>query len=100
MTARRRGLVEPSVLPGFGLALGFTLTYMSLIVLLPLAALVLNVGTEPKALLYSNLDLKEASSISQGRWHPSKTGFVSGSTRSGSTTICTVPGRPTGRRWR
>ncbi len=32
---------EPSVLPGFGLTLGFTLTYLSLIVLLPLAALVL-----------------------------------------------------------
>jgi flagellar M-ring protein FliF len=30
-----------------------------------LFALVLNVGTEPKALLYSNLDLKEAASISQ-----------------------------------
>ncbi len=30
-----------------------------------LVALVLNVGTEPKALLYSNLDLKEASSITQ-----------------------------------
>ncbi|MFZ1414644.1 MAG: sulfate ABC transporter permease subunit CysT [Defluviicoccus sp.] len=31
----------PSVLPGFGPALGFTLAYLSLIVLLPLAALVL-----------------------------------------------------------
>ncbi|MDR3509606.1 MAG: flagellar basal-body MS-ring/collar protein FliF [Caulobacteraceae bacterium] len=30
-----------------------------------LSALVFNVGTEPKALLYSNLDLKEASSITQ-----------------------------------
>jgi len=30
-----------------------------------LVALVLNVGTQPKALLYSNLDLKEAASISQ-----------------------------------
>jgi flagellar M-ring protein FliF len=30
-----------------------------------LFALVLNLGTEPKALLYSNLDLKEAASISQ-----------------------------------
>ena len=30
-----------------------------------LFALVLNVGTEPKALLYSNLDLKEAGSITQ-----------------------------------
>ena len=34
-------LKRPSVLPGFGLTLGFTLVYMSLIVLLPLAALIL-----------------------------------------------------------
>jgi sulfate transport system permease protein len=32
---------KPSVIPGFGLALGFTLVYLSLIVLIPLAALVL-----------------------------------------------------------
>ncbi len=32
---------QPSVLPGFGLALGYTLTYLSLIVLIPLAALLL-----------------------------------------------------------
>src|ERR1700704_2879576 len=32
---------EPSVLPGFGPALGFTLFYLSAVVLLPLAALVL-----------------------------------------------------------
>ena len=31
---------QPSVLPGFGLTLGYTLFYLSLIVLLPLAALV------------------------------------------------------------
>jgi len=31
---------QPSVLPGFGLALGITLTWLSLIVLIPLAALV------------------------------------------------------------
>ncbi|MGF7161415.1 sulfate transport system permease protein [Rhodoligotrophos appendicifer] len=37
--------VKPSVLPGFGLALGFTLTYMGLIVLLPLAALVLKTAS-------------------------------------------------------
>ena len=35
------GFKRPSVLPGFGLTLGFTLAYLSLIVLLPLAALVL-----------------------------------------------------------
>lgn len=32
---------QPSVLPGFGLTLGYTLTYLGLIVLLPLAALIL-----------------------------------------------------------
>jgi sulfate transport system permease protein len=36
-----RYVFKPSVIPGFGLALGFTLTYLSLIVLIPLAALVL-----------------------------------------------------------
>ncbi|MDT9146047.1 hypothetical protein RSW78_25820, partial [Escherichia coli] len=30
-----------------------------------LAALVLNVGHQPKALLYSNLDLKEAAAVTQ-----------------------------------
>jgi sulfate transport system permease protein len=35
------GFKRPSVLPGFGLTLGFALTYLSIIVLLPLAALVL-----------------------------------------------------------
>jgi sulfate transport system permease protein len=35
------GLRRPSAIPGFGLALGFTLTYLSLIVLIPLGALVL-----------------------------------------------------------
>ncbi len=35
-----RRLVQPSVLPGFGLTLGYTLLYLGLIVLLPLAALV------------------------------------------------------------
>lgn len=34
-------LKAPSVIPGFGLTLGFTLTYLSLIVLIPLAALAL-----------------------------------------------------------
>jgi sulfate transport system permease protein len=36
---------EHSILPGFGLTLGFTLTYLSLIVLIPLAALVLRSAT-------------------------------------------------------
>jgi sulfate transport system permease protein len=33
-------LKKPSVIPGFGLALGFTIVYLSLIVLIPLSALV------------------------------------------------------------
>src|ERR1700754_3700107 len=32
---------QPSVIPGFGITLGFALTYLSLIVLIPLAALLL-----------------------------------------------------------
>jgi len=43
--ARGLTLKKPSVIPGFGLALGFTLTYLSLIVLIPLAALVLKSAT-------------------------------------------------------
>ena len=35
-----RGWKEPSVLPGFGPAMGFTLAYLSLLVLIPLAALI------------------------------------------------------------
>jgi len=38
-------LKRPSVIPGFGLALGFALTYLSLIVLIPLAGLVLKTAT-------------------------------------------------------
>ncbi|WP_373504414.1 sulfate ABC transporter permease subunit CysT [Aestuariivirga sp.] len=38
-------LREPSVLPGFGLALGFAVAALSLIVLLPLAALVLHAAS-------------------------------------------------------
>lgn len=52
---------QPSVLPGFGLAFGFSLFYLSLIVLLPLAALVAeasglgvagiwNIAVEPRVL--------------------------------------------------
>ncbi|ODA65950.1 Sulfate transport system permease protein CysT [Methyloligella halotolerans] len=36
---------EPSVIPGFGLTLGFSLVYLGLIVLLPLAALVLSAAS-------------------------------------------------------
>ncbi len=39
--------VRPSVIPGFGLTLGYTLTYLSLIVLIPLAALFLKAFTLP-----------------------------------------------------
>src|SRR5574338_670948 len=35
------GFKRPSVLPGFGITLGFAVAYLSIIVLLPLAALVL-----------------------------------------------------------
>ena len=43
--ARGLALKRPSAIPGFGLALGFTLTYLSLIVLIPLAALFLKSAT-------------------------------------------------------
>jgi sulfate/thiosulfate transport system permease protein len=36
---------KPSIIPGFGLALGFSLTYLCLIVLIPLAALVLKTAS-------------------------------------------------------
>jgi sulfate/thiosulfate transport system permease protein len=39
ITPARAALVSPSALPGFGLTLGYTLLYLSLIVLIPLAAL-------------------------------------------------------------
>ncbi|WP_374469101.1 sulfate ABC transporter permease subunit CysT [Phenylobacterium sp.] len=39
--ARRRGFVQPSILPGFGLSFGFVLIYLGLIVIIPLAALAL-----------------------------------------------------------
>ncbi|MBX9823875.1 MAG: sulfate ABC transporter permease subunit CysT [Xanthobacteraceae bacterium] len=41
LTAWRR----PSIIPGFGLTLGFTLTYLSLIVLIPISALILRTTT-------------------------------------------------------
>ncbi len=40
---------NPSVLPGFGVTMGFTLVYLSLIVLLPLAALVALQGRRARA---------------------------------------------------
>ncbi len=41
MAARGATFRKPSVIPGFGLTLGFTVVYLSLLVLIPLAALVL-----------------------------------------------------------
>ena len=49
----------------FGIGRLATIVGVSAGVAAALFALVLNVGSEPKALLYSNLDLKEASSITQ-----------------------------------
>lgn len=39
LSTRRAVFRQPSVVPGFGLTLGFTLTYLSLLVLIPLAGL-------------------------------------------------------------
>jgi len=41
----RPALVRPSALPGFGLTLGFAVSYLSLIVLIPLAVLVWRAGS-------------------------------------------------------
>ena len=41
----RLALKQHSVLPGFGLTLGYTLLYLSLIVLLPLSALFFRTAT-------------------------------------------------------
>ncbi len=49
----------------FGLGRLATIIGVSAGVAAALAALMLNLGSQPKALLYSNLDLKEASSITQ-----------------------------------
>lgn len=42
MTSLLRNLKKPSVIPGFGLTLGLTLTYLSLVVLIPLSGLFIN----------------------------------------------------------
>jgi sulfate transport system permease protein len=42
-------LVKPNVIPGFGLTLGYTMVYLSLIVLIPLAALFIKSVTLPLA---------------------------------------------------
>src|SRR5947209_19608116 len=38
--AARRGRARRSVLPGFGLSMGFTLLYLSLVILIPLSAVI------------------------------------------------------------
>jgi sulfate transport system permease protein len=59
--AAERAWVSPSVLPGFGLTLGFAVTFLSAIVLIPMAALIVKgaslpleefwrIATEPRAL--------------------------------------------------
>lgn len=50
--AAARPRVSPSVLPGLGLTLGFAGTYLTLIVLIPIAALVLKAGSLPAADLW------------------------------------------------
>ncbi len=47
--SRRRGRRRRSVIPGFGLTLGFTLTYFSVIVLLPIGGLLLRAAGMPPA---------------------------------------------------
>ena len=49
------GLRQRSVLPGFRLTLGFTLLYLSLLVLIPLAALVLKTTTMSWAVFWSTI---------------------------------------------
>jgi sulfate/thiosulfate transport system permease protein len=43
--AARRSFTEPSALPGFGLAFGYTVVYLGLIVLIPLAVLALRASS-------------------------------------------------------
>ena len=45
--ATARGWVSPSVLPGFGLTLGFAGLFLTFIVLIPMAALIIRAGSLP-----------------------------------------------------
>jgi sulfate transport system permease protein len=45
--ATARGWVSPSVLPGFGLTLGFAGLFLTMIVLIPMAALIMRAGSLP-----------------------------------------------------
>ena len=47
--------VKPSVIPGFGLTFGYTLLYLSLIVLIPIIGLFLKAGTTPWVMLAGGL---------------------------------------------
>src|SRR5690606_6241334 len=48
----RTSWVQPSVLPGFGLAFGTAFAFVTLIVVIPIAALVLKAGSLPLAELW------------------------------------------------
>ncbi len=55
---------EPSILPGFGLTFGFTMAYLSLIVLIPLGALVLRaLGSSPQEMLQMVTDPRVLASL-------------------------------------
>src|SRR5262249_42182154 len=45
MNRRRLKFKQPSILPGFGLSLGFSLLYLGLIVLIPLSGIILKTTT-------------------------------------------------------
>ena len=65
-TARRRAWTfrQPSVIPGFGLTLGFTLTYFSLIILIPLVALaVRSAGLGPEGFWKAATDARVLGSL-------------------------------------
>ncbi len=55
MPETRWRLREPSVLPGFGLTFGYAVTYLSLLVLLPLTALVVNALSVPLSEIFETV---------------------------------------------
>lgn len=72
ISLRKRGRNQRSVLPGFGIGMGLTVLYMSLVVLVPLSALLLNqtgltwekfwsVATDPRVLASYRVSLTTAS---------------------------------------
>jgi len=60
---------RPSVIPGFGITLGFTLTYLGLIVLIPLGGLVLKSSEVPRATLGSTTKLGWTTWLGERRSH-------------------------------